>query len=131
LRGGSPARIDEGGAIDLDFDGFEGRLTCVAEGWHMWDEVRVFGDAGLIELRRPLGNAIGWELRWHAKPGERGEVLAAEENFGAATRDFLAALRGGAAPACGFADALLSVAIIEEAFLSGRGDGGWRTVPAP
>jgi predicted dehydrogenase len=130
LRGGDPSRADDGGAIDLVFDGFEARMTCVTEGWHSWDEVRIFGEEGLIELRRPLKYAIGWEMRWHSRRYEACEYLEAAPNFGEATRDFLGALRNGGKPACTFEDAMISVAIIEEAFASGRGDGGWRSVPA-
>ena len=28
----------------------------------MWDEVRIFGDEGMIELRRPLEYPIGWTM---------------------------------------------------------------------
>ena len=56
----SPARSDHGGFIELQFDELECQMTCIEEGWHMWDEVRIFGDDGLIELRRPLTAPIGW-----------------------------------------------------------------------
>ena len=35
-------------------------MTCIEEGWHMWDECRIFGDDGLVELGRPLTASIGW-----------------------------------------------------------------------
>jgi scyllo-inositol 2-dehydrogenase (NADP+) len=62
VRGGSAVRVDRGGFIEVMFGDLECRMTCLEEGWHMWDEVRIFGDDGLIELRRPLKFPIGWEL---------------------------------------------------------------------
>ena len=126
LRPGPPGGIDRGGFIDLLFDDLECRMACIEEGWHMWDEIRVFGDDGMIELRRPLGMPIGWTLTVQTRRGEAGETLAADPTPGDATRDFLAALRTGAPPACSFREAILSAAIVEQAFASARGDGGWR-----
>ena len=57
VRTSSPARSDHGGFIELQFDALECQMTCIEEGLHMWDEVRIFGDDGLIELRRPLTDA--------------------------------------------------------------------------
>jgi predicted dehydrogenase len=126
LRGGSATRADDGGFIELQFDALECQITCVSEGWHMWDEVRVFGEDGMIELRRPLHIPIGWELAVQSERGAVRESTAADATPGAATRDFLAAIAGGQRVACSFADACVSVRIIEEAFASARSDGGWR-----
>jgi len=54
LRTSDPKRSDHGGFIELQFGDLECQMTCIEEGWHMWDEIRIFGDDGLIELRRPL-----------------------------------------------------------------------------
>lgn len=126
IRGRDAARVDRGGFIDLRFSDLECRMSCLEEGWHMWDEVRIFGDSGLIELRRPLGLPIGWELIARTGRGEAVERLAAQPNPGAATQDFVAAVRSGSQVACSFADATVSAAIVEEAFNSARGDEGWR-----
>lgn len=125
LRGGSAARVDHGGFIDLLFGELECRMTCIEEGWHMWDEIRIFGDDGMIELRRPMNMPIGWALSVQTRRGAAGETLAADPTPGDATRDFLAALRDGSRPACSFRDAILSAAIVETAFASARGDGNW------
>ena len=128
LRGGSATRADHGGFIDLLFGDLECRMTCIEEGWHMWDEIRIFGDDGMIELRRPMTLPIGWDLRVQTRRGAAGETLAADPTPGDATRDFLASLRDGTGPACSFRDAILSAAIVETAFASARGDGGWRAL---
>lgn len=126
VRGGDTVRVDHGGFIDLRFGDLECRMSCIEEGWHMWDEVRIFGDSGLIELRRPLGLPIGWELTAHTRRGAAVERLAADPNPGAATQDLLSAVRGGPQVACSFADAIISAAVVEEAFNSAGGDEGWR-----
>jgi len=94
----------------------------------MWDEVRIFGEQGLMELRRPLILPIGWEM-WHWS--ERYEMLSgvsADPTDGAATREFLGAVRGGGpvAVACPFGEAALSVEIIEAAFASAHQGEGWK-----
>ena len=68
-------RVDRGGFIELMFGDLECHMTCIEEGWHMWDEVRIFGDDGLIELRRPLKLPIGWELTVRTRRGEALEGL--------------------------------------------------------
>jgi predicted dehydrogenase len=91
----------------------------------MWDEVRVFGEAGILELRRPLGQPLGWALTHLGRRGEVVETLPADPAIGGATRDFLDAVEGGRAPACSFGDAWLSVRLIEAAFQSAARDGEW------
>ena len=125
VRGGSATRVDRGGFIDVMFGDLECHMTCIEEGWHMWDEVRIFGEDGLIELRRPLRFPIGWELMVRTRRGEALEELEADPTPGGATANFLAAMRTGAPVACSFADAVISTAIIEQAFASARSGGGW------
>ena len=125
LRVSSPARSDHGGFVEVQFGELEWQMTCIEEGWHMWDEVRIFGDDGLIELRRPLTAPIGWSLEWLCQRGERREQLDADSHPGDAMRDFLAAVRTNGEAACTFAAAVPSVALVEAAFASGRGDGAW------
>jgi predicted dehydrogenase len=128
LRGEGGTRTDRGGFIELRFGEIECRLTCIEEGWHMWDEVRIFGEHGLIELRRPLTVPIGWEL-WHWS--ERYEMLSrvdADPVEGAATREFLEAVRTATSVACSFAEAAVSVEIIEAAFASARQGEGWKAL---
>ncbi|MBL8698790.1 MAG: Gfo/Idh/MocA family oxidoreductase [Alphaproteobacteria bacterium] len=118
LRAGPVGRADLGGFIELAFPGIECLMTCIEEGWHMWDEIRIFGDDGMIELRRPLTMPTGWHLAWLSRRGAAREERAAEPNEGLLTTEFLAALRTGSPVSCSFADALLSVRIIEAAFES-------------
>jgi len=107
----------------------ECQITCIEEGLHMWDEVRIFGDDGLLELRRPLTAPIGWAMTWFSERGQRIEELAADSQPGDATRNFVEAVRGQARVACTFAEATPSVAIIELAFESARRDGQWLSIP--
>ncbi len=125
LRTSSPTRSDHGGFIELRFGELECQMTCIEEGWHMWDEIRIFGDDGLIELRRPLTAPIGWELTWLSQRGERRETLNADTHPGDAMRDFLTALREGRKPACTFLEAVPGVRIIELAFASAHDGGDW------
>jgi predicted dehydrogenase len=129
VRQGPPGRSDHGGFIELLFDDLECHLTCIEEGWHTWDELRLFGQHGLIELRRPLKYPLGWEFRLLSRGGEAFEYLEADPEPGGATRDMLAALRGGGPVACDFAGAITSVRVVEEAFASGR-DGAWKDLRA-
>jgi predicted dehydrogenase len=126
LRGGSATRTDRGGFIELLLDGLECQMTCVEEGWHGWDEIRVFGETGLLELRRPQDYQIGWDLRWWSGRGEVQEHVEADQAPGDATRNFLGAVRGEAEVGCSFAEAVMAVAIVEEAFASARDGCGWR-----
>jgi predicted dehydrogenase len=125
LRVSSPSRSDHGGFIELQFGELECQMTCVEEGWHMWDEVRIFGDDGLIELRRPLSAPIGWDMTWLAQRGSYREHIGADSHPGDATRDFVRALRDGAPPAVTFAQAVPSVRVVELAFRSAREGGAW------
>ncbi len=130
VRSSSPERSDHGGFIELQFGDLECQMTCVEEGWHMWDEIRIFGDDGLIELRRPLTMPIGWQMTWLSQRMQRVEHLDADPHPGEATRDFLSALRTGAKPQCTFAEAIPSVTIVERAFQSAREGGQWLDLPA-
>ena len=118
LRPGSPGRVDKGGFIDLEFADLECQITCIDQGLHMWDEIRIFGESGLIELRRPAHLGTGWAMQWMAADGSLRESLAADAGTGWITADFLRALHQGTPVACTFADALLSVEIIQAAFAS-------------
>jgi predicted dehydrogenase len=68
---------------------------------------------------------IGWGFVWQRERGAVIEEIAAEANFGACTEDFIAAVGGRHPPACSFAEARVSVRIIEAAFASARGSGDW------
>ena len=117
-------RTDRGGVVDVDLDGLECRFTCLEDGLHMWDEIRLFGADGLVELRRPLNLPIGWQLSRRDRAREV-ETLAADAAPGDATRDFFAAIREGGRPTCTFEDAWLSVRVVEAAYQSAKAGGDW------
>ena len=94
----------------------------------MWDEVRIFGDDGMIELRRPLGFPIGWKFTWTRERGRVVEEIAADDAPGGCTRDFIAAIRERRDPVCGFGEATTSVRIIAAAFASAAQDERWMTL---
>lgn len=128
LRPGKPGLIDAGGAADVEFPGFTWRMTCIDQGLHMWDEVRVFGDRGLLEMRRPLDIPVGWQLTYWGEKREPLEHIPADGTPGASTLNFAAALRGEETLACPFAQAVMSVRVIEAAFASAAAEGAWRTI---
>jgi predicted dehydrogenase len=120
-------RTDRGGLAQFDCGEVAAQLACLEDGLHMWDEIRVFGDTGIIELRRPLDLPIGWQLRRYA--GDRmAEEQAADATPGDATRDFFQALRAGSRPRCTFADAVLSVRLVEAAYQSASRGETWIAV---
>lgn len=123
IRPGPIGRADLGGFIEIAFPGIECQMSCIEEGWHMWDEIRIFGEEGLIELRRPLAMPTGWTLSWQSQRGDVREQRTAVPNEGLITSEFLGALRGAKKVSCTFADALLSVRIIEAAFASASAGG--------
>jgi predicted dehydrogenase len=122
---GPPGRVDRGGLVDVAGDGPDWQAVCLTAGLWMWDEVRVFGEGGVLELRRPLGQPLGWTLTRLGPRGEVVETLPADPAIGRATLDFLDAVQGRGAPACPFGDAWLSVRVIEAAFESAAQDGAW------
>lgn len=128
IRTASGDRTDRGGFIELLFGDLECRMTCIEEGWHGWDEVRLFGEEGLIELRRPLAYPLGWSCLTMTRAGDATESLAADPVQGDATRDMLASIRTGSVVACDFHQAVTSVEVVEEAFASAR-DSAWRELP--
>ena len=124
-RPGPAGQADEGGFIEVDFGALRCHLTCIATGLHMWDEVRVFGDKGLIELRRPLDIPLGWQLTHWGTGRAPVETIEADDTPGDATRDFIAAVVGNVVPACTFDQAWASVRVVELAFESAARDGAW------
>lgn len=124
LRPGTPARTDFGGFIDVEFGDFSFKLVCIEDGWHMWDELRIYGSSGLIELRRPSDASFGWALTWQRDDGFE-ERLACDETPGHATLDFIRTIETGRSQGCSFAEAIQSVRLIESAFQSAGEDERW------
>ena len=130
-RAGPPGRTDAGGFIEVDFGALRCHLTCIETGLHMWDEIRIFGDQGLVELCRPLDIPLGWQLTHRDRRRKPVETIEADDTPGAATRDFISAIGDRrVAPACTFAQAWTSVRVIELAFESAGKDGAWLEVGA-
>ena len=128
-RAGPPGRTDAGGFIEVDFGALRCHLTCIEAGLHMWDEIRIFGDHGLIELRRPLDIPLGWQLTHWNRGRQPIESIEADDTPGAATHDFISAIIDRAqSPACTFTQAWNSVRVIELAFESAGRDGAWLEV---
>jgi predicted dehydrogenase len=128
-RPGPPGRSDEGGFIQIDFGPLRCQLTCITAGLHMWDEIRVFGDDGLIELRRPLDIPLGWQMVHWGRGREPVETIDADDTPGAATRDFIDALTiEGSLPTCTFEQAWTSVRLVELAFESAARGQEWLQV---
>lgn len=131
-RPGLPGKADEGGFIEMDLGDLRCHLTClsgVTGGLHMWDEIRIYGEDGLIELKRPLDVPLGWQLTRWGRGREPLETIAADATPGPATRDFVDVVLGErSAPACSFDEARVSVRVIERAFESARAGGGWLEV---
>jgi predicted dehydrogenase len=125
LRAGPAGRVDRGGFIVAAGEGLDWQATCLTPGLSMWDEVRLYGETGLLELRRPLGQPLGWTFTHLGPRGEVVDTRPADPAIGAATRDFLDAVEGRGEPACSFAEAWLSVRLIEAAFESAARDGAW------
>jgi predicted dehydrogenase len=125
---GEAGRVERGGYIEAEFEGFTCHMTILDRGLYNWDEVRILGDDGVIELRRPMGRALGWEMTWYGSRGDRLETVPPDEARGRATTNFLDALSRGTGVACSFADAWLSVRFIEAAYESGATSGAWITL---
>jgi predicted dehydrogenase len=125
LRPGPAGRVDRGGFIVAAGNGLDWHATCLTAGLPTWDEVRLYGEGGMVELRRPLGQPLGWALTHLDSGGRVVDTLPADPAVGAATRDFLDAVEGRREPACSFAEARLSVRLIEAAFESAARDGAW------
>lgn len=131
-RPGPPGQADEGGFIELDFADLRCHLTClsgVSGALHMWDEIRIYGEDGMIELKRPLDVPLGWQLTRWGRGRAPVETVAADATPGPSTRDFVDVVLGErSAPACSFDDAWVSVRVIERAFESAASGGGWLAV---
>lgn len=129
LRRGPPGRVDHGGFIEIDFGALRCHLTCIEAGLHMWDEIRIFGEDGMIELTRPLDIPLGWQMTWRDRSRTPRESIDADPTPGVCTRDFVDVLCGQRSkPLCSFDEAWLSVRLVENAFRSADADGQWLPV---
>ena len=125
VESSDPSRADFGGRIELGFDGFDAHFTCLERGLGVWDELRIFGTSGALELRRPLTQPLGWQLKRTNDAGDTVEELESDQAIGRATEDFISAVLSGSSPKCSFADAAQAVKIVELAYQSARQGEPW------
>jgi predicted dehydrogenase len=114
--------VDLGGFIASDLGGPWWHATVRAgDPWNL-DEVRLYGTLGYLVIRRPADQTFSWICEHRALDGEElGRSGLGQIQF--ALDDFVMAVTSGGAPACSFADAVPSVAIIEAAFAAARQGG--------
>lgn len=119
--------IDDGGTAEIDFGDFSWTLSAVADRAPLWDDVRIYGTAGRLEVRKPEGTLGLWEMARVDYSGRSYPVPAPGIN-GVAVPDFLDAIEGKGAPQCSFEDAWMSVRILEAIYASGRARGAWTSI---
>lgn len=114
--------VDHGGFVDADLGGPSWHATMLAgDPWNL-DEVRLFGTEGSVVVRRPADQTFSW-VSEHRGLGDELLERSALGQQAMALDDFLAAVIGAGAPACTFAQATASVAVIETAFAAARQGG--------
>jgi predicted dehydrogenase len=124
VRAGRKGDVDNGGTIDIDFGDFLWRFTTLADTARLWDDLRVYGAEGRIEVRKPEGTLGDWEAVHESFGGQRLDAPAPGVE-GTALGNFLDSIEGVAEPRCTFEDAWLSVRIIEAAYRSAKATGTW------
>lgn len=117
---GNTAKIvDSGGFIVASLGGPWWHATILAgDPWNL-DEVRLYGTMGSLVVRRPMDQTYNWVCEHRDLTGSIiGQSAIGQIQF--ALDDFVKAVTSGSQPACTFADAVSSVAIIEGAFRTAR-----------
>jgi predicted dehydrogenase len=69
---GPPGQVDRGGTADLDYGDFAWRFATLADKAPLWDDVRIYGSEGRLEVRKPEGTLGYWSL---AHEDIRGQQL--------------------------------------------------------
>lgn len=116
---------DAGGWISVELSGgLAWRCTTLVRGYPMWDELRIFGDAGMVEIRRPPDSLIEWVSTYRSAQDGR-ERIGPRGIVKPAAVDFVDAILDRREPACSFVDAWRSVRIVEAAYESTEDDGRW------
>ena len=124
---GAPGEVDRGGTADLDYGDFVWRFETLADKAALWDDVRIYGSEGRLEIKKPEGTLGYWSITHDDVKGQ--ELPVPEPGIDAvAFDDFIAAVDGEHAPRCDFDDALASVAILEAAYASSERGGEWITL---
>lgn len=111
--------VDSGGFIAADLGGPWWHATVRAGDPWNHDEVRLYGTLGSLVIRRPADQTFSWICEHRALDDEElGRSGLGQTQF--ALDDFALAVASGGSPACSFADAVPSVAVIETAFATAR-----------
>lgn len=125
----SEGYVDGGGWITVELsDGLVWHCTTLSRGFPMWDQLRIFGDAGVAEIRRPPTESSTWAVRYFWTEGGR-ESYGPRGALKPAVSDFVDAILEGGPPACSFCDAHASVHIVEAAYHSAKQSGCWIDLP--
>lgn len=121
---GRRSEVDGGGVADLDFGSFVWRLTTVADPGRLWDDVRLYGTEGTLEIRKPEGTLGYWDIDHHGLDGR--EIPTPPPGIDTvAVENFVDCLTGDSTPRCDFHDAYISVRILEAIYESSRKHGVW------
>ncbi len=124
VREATGHRTDFGGHIDIDFGEIMWRATALCDGCWMWDEVRLYGDNGVLEVRRPANSLLEWQATHFDR--ERNTYRIIEPGrIGSATSDFIDAVLQRRKPETTFEEARFSVRVVETAYESARRRGEW------
>jgi predicted dehydrogenase len=122
--GGPPGQVDSGGTADIDFGDFMWRFTTIADRARLWDDVRIYGSEGRLEISKPEGTLGFWDSSHRDLEGHQLDVPAPGID-GVALTNFLDTLDGTAEPRCSFDEAWPSVRILEAIYASGSSHGTW------
>ena len=122
----SPAGpLDLGGVVDVDFGGLLWRAATLADRAPLTDEVRLIGERGRVEIRKPEGTLRSFTVVHEDPEYERLSVIRSRRRAIPAVVDFLDALEGRPSLGCTLEDAVISVRILEAAYASSAADGCW------
>lgn len=127
---GPAGQVDRGTTADLDYGDFVWRFATLADKAPLWDDVRIYGSEGRLEVRKPEGTLGYWSI---SHEDIRGQQLPVPDPGidGVAVDDFIAAIDGDRRPRADFEEACISVEILEAMYASADRRGDWVTIPAP
>lgn len=121
---GLTGEVDRGGTADLDFGDFTWRFASLADPAPLWDDVRIYGSLGRLEIRKPEGTLGFWSIA-HIDIHDVAIPTPEPGVDTVAVDDFIAAIEGLHPVRCDFASACTSVDILEAMYASAALDGGW------
>lgn len=127
---GVTGQVDRGGTADLDFGDLTWRFASLADPAPLWDDVRIYGSAGRLEIRKPEGTLGFWSLS-HCDIHDLAIPTPEPGVDTVAVDDFIGAIEGLHPPRCDFASACTSVDILEAMYASAASGGGWLPARRP